>query len=51
MIEYTEAYWKTLQSSIESYIGKESNQLEQTETLRVDENAYTNYRVRLLTHF
>jgi len=71
----TEAYWKTLQSSVESYlehteskfkdghktgkldrrhvrveqiryIGKESNELEQTETLGVDKETYTNYRVR-----
>ena len=73
--ECTEAYWKTLQSSIESYIdhpeskfrdgcetgklhrkhakvqqicyvGKESNELEQTEALGVDKDAYANYRVR-----
>jgi len=73
--ECTEAYWKTLQSSIESYIdhpeskfrdgretgklhrkhaqvqqicyiGKESNELEQTEAIGVDKDAYANYRVR-----
>jgi hypothetical protein len=73
--EGTEAYWKTLQSTIKSYIdhpeskfregnlagklhrrhvkvqqiryiGKESNDLEQTETLGVDEDTYTDYRVR-----
>jgi len=69
--ECTEAYWKTLQSSDESYIGrpeskfrdgnetgklhrrhvkvqqicyigKESNELEQTEALGVDKDAYAN---------
>ena len=73
--EHTEAYWKTLESSIESYmdhaeskfkhgekrgkldqrhieveriryIGKESNDLEQTETLGVDKDTYAQYRAR-----